>query len=97
MKINNFFLFLLNKVFVAARKQNTKRNKIGFILYACDTPPLNSNVKKKVLHFFSTLCFIASIKNNKQNKRENIVQYWFYETSIKILCAQLTNPHPQFC
>ena len=37
----------LNKVFVAARKHNTKRNTTGFILYACDSSPLNSRVKKK--------------------------------------------------
>ena len=40
------FSFVLNKVFVAARKHNTKRNKTGFILYACDSPPLNSRVEK---------------------------------------------------
>ena len=46
--------FLVCFVFVAARKHNTKRNKTGFILYACDTPPLNSRVKKRkhVLNFF---------------------------------------------
>ena len=42
-----FFSFVLNKVFIAARKHNTKRNKTGFILYACDAPPLNSRVKNK--------------------------------------------------
>ena len=42
---NKFFLFVLNKVFVAARKHKTKRNKTGFILYSCDSFPLNSRVK----------------------------------------------------
>ena len=32
------------------------------------------------------LGLIASIKNISQNIREIIVQCWFYETSIKILC-----------
>ena len=41
-----FFLlsFVLNKVFVAAGKHNTKINKTGFILYACVSPPLNNCV-----------------------------------------------------
>ena len=74
------FSFVLNKVFVAARKHNRQKN--CFILYASDWTPLNSRVKikKNVLNFFSTLCFIASIKNIKQNIRENVIQCWFYET-----------------
>ena len=70
MKIYNFFLFLLNKVFVAARKQNTKRNKIGFILYACDTPPLNSNVKKKSCISFLRYVLLRQSKTiNKVNEK----------------------------
>ena len=38
--------FVLNKVVAAARKQNTKRNKTGFIFCACDAPPLKSRVRK---------------------------------------------------
>ena len=34
-KGNIYFSFVLNKVFVVARKHNTKRNKTGYILYAC--------------------------------------------------------------
>ena len=37
--------FLLNNVFVAGNKLNTKRNKTSFIFYAPDFPPLNSRVK----------------------------------------------------
>ena len=37
----------LNIVFVAASKPKRKRNKTGFILYALDSPPLNSCVKNK--------------------------------------------------
>ena len=37
------------------------------------------------MNFFSTICLIAPIKNIKQNIEENIVQCWFYETSINIL------------
>ena len=40
------FSSVLNKDFIAAGKQYTKRVKTGFILYACDSPPLNSRVKK---------------------------------------------------
>ena len=81
-----FFSFLSNNVFVAANEHNTKKKKTGFILYSPDFPPLNSRVKyKQVFNLFSMLCLIASIKNIKQNIRENIVQCWFYETIIKIL------------
>ena len=48
MVINNY-IYRLNKVFVAARKHNTERNKTGFILYACDSHPLNSRVKNKTI------------------------------------------------
>ena len=41
------FSFLSNNVFVAVNKPNAERNKIGFILYAPDSPPLNSRVKNK--------------------------------------------------
>ena len=37
---------LWNNVSVAANKPNAKRNKTGFILYAQDSPPPNSRVKK---------------------------------------------------
>ena len=80
-----FRLFTL-KFFVAATKPNSKRNKTGFILYSPDYPPLNSRVKiKQVFNFFFMLGLIPSIKRFKQNRQENIVQCWFYETSIKIL------------
>jgi len=45
IKIMLILLFLLNIVFVAASKPKAKRNKAGFILYALDSPPLNSCVK----------------------------------------------------
>ena len=86
----------MNKDFVAARNHNMKRNKTGFILHACDSPPLNSHVKRQVLNFVSTLCFIASSKNNKQNIWENIVQCWVYETSIKFSRLIKKNPIPTF-
>ena len=40
--------------------------------------------RKKNSYIFTLLAHFASIKNNKQIIRENIVQGWFYETSIKI-------------
>ena len=56
------FTFLLNKVFVAASKPKAKRNKTGFILYASNSPPLNSRAKNKSsFNFFSTIGLIASI------------------------------------
>ena len=45
--------FLLNNFFVAASKK--KRNKTGFILYASDSPPLNSRpkkIKKNLIRYF---------------------------------------------
>ena len=63
------FSFVMNKVFVAATKHNIKRNK---------TSPKQLRKKiKQFLNFFSTLCFISSIKNIKQNKRENIYSVCF--------------------
>ena len=44
-KVYKIFLFLLNNFVVAASKLNTKRNKTGFILYAPDSPLLNSRVE----------------------------------------------------
>ena len=61
-----------NNVFVVANKPNTIRTKTGFILYASDSPPLNSRIKEQGLNFFSTLGLIASIKNILQNIRKNI-------------------------
>ena len=83
--ITSFSLLLYN-VFVAASKHKAKRNNTGFILYALKfSTPLNSRVKNKIsFNFFSTLGLIAPIKIIKQNLGENIVQCWFYETSIKI-------------
>ena len=92
-KGNTTFLFIisffLNKVFVAARKHNTKRNKTGFIVKACDTPPLNSHVKNKTIFefLFYGMFYCVNQKHFRQNIRENIVQCWFYVTSIKILHA----------
>ena len=37
---------------------------------------------------------LGSIKNIKQNIQENIVQCWFYETSIKILRLINKGPSP---
>ena len=83
---NDYFSFVLNKVFVAATKPSMKRNKNGFISYSPYYPSLNSREKvKQVLNFFSTLGLMPSIKNFKQNKRENIVQCWFYKISFGIL------------
>ena len=60
-----YFSFLLNKVFVAASKPKAKRNKTGFILYASNSPPLNSLTKKQVFNFLSTLGLMASKTLNK--------------------------------
>ena len=78
------FSFVLNKVFVDARKHNTKKKKkwLYFVHLQLTSP---KQTRKKVFILFFTLCFIASIKNIKQNTRENIVECWFYETCIKIL------------
>ena len=66
--------------------ENLQRNKTGFILYALNSPPLNSRVKNKTsFEFLFYYMFPSAIKNIKQNIGENIVQCWLYETSIKIL------------
>ena len=49
-----------------------------------------------VLNSFSKLGLITSIENIKQNIRENIVQCWFYETSINILRLSNKAPPPSF-
>ena len=69
-----------------------------YISYCPDYPPLNSRrIKiKQVLNFFSAIGLIAQIKDIKQNIGETIVQSWYYEISIKIWRALLTNPHPNF-
>ena len=42
------FLVFWNKVFGAASKPRAKSNKTGFILYASNSPPLNSRAKNKI-------------------------------------------------
>ena len=70
--------------FVAARKPTAERNKTYFTLYALNLPPLNSRVKNKT-GFEFLFYYRFDSANQKQNIEENIVQVWFYETSIKIL------------
>ena len=76
-------------IFVVAKKLTTLRNKTGFILYTLNSPPLKSRVKKSVKFLGS----IAPIKT-RQNIGENIVQCWFYETSIKFLRLISKTPPP---
>ena len=49
-----------------------------------DSPQKNSRKTKTSFEFLFYSRF-DSVKNIKQNIRENIVLCWFYETSIKIL------------
>ena len=42
------FSFLLNNVYVAANKPNTKGNKTGFILFSPNFPPINCRLKKEL-------------------------------------------------
>ena len=45
--IKELFLFLLNYVYVVANNNpNAHRNKTGFILYAPDSPPVYSCLRK---------------------------------------------------
>ena len=75
-------------------KYNTKRNKTGFL---CTLPTsLNSSVKRQVSNFFSILSLISSIKNIKQNIRENIVHCFFYETGINFFCLLSKTQPPLF-
>ena len=82
----NFSPFFRIKFLLPPEKHNTRRNKIGFILNACDYPPLNSRVKNKTsFEFLFYVVFYCVNQNIKQNIGENIKQCWFYETSITIL------------
>ena len=53
------------------------------------------NIVHKV-NCLAPLGLIESIKNIKQNIRENIVPCWFYETSMKILRLISKAPSPTF-
>ena len=95
---NNTFSFLLNSVFDATNKPNSKRiNLIKFqtkLVSFCtlhNNPPLSSRVTfffviiKTLIYFLiSLLGLITSIKTETKYTK-NIVQCWFYETSIKVL------------
>ena len=82
-----YFSFLLNKVFVAgASKPKAIRNKSGFILYASNSPQLNSRAKKKQKkYFFSTLGLIASIKNITQSIQKKYCTMLVLRNQHKIL------------
>ena len=73
--------------------ENITRKETKLVLF-CSlqlTSPKQPHIKIKQV-WISTLCFIASIKSFKPNIWENIIQCWFYETSIEILHTLLTNP-----
>ena len=79
------FSFVLIKVFVAATKPNSKRNKAGFISYSPDYPPLNNRVKiEQVLNFFSKFGLMPLIKNFKLNKREILYSVGFTKPALNI-------------
>ena len=80
--------------------ENITRKKNWFYFVArlrLNFPKKSRKKIKQVWNMFHTSCFIASIKNIKQNIRENIVQCWFYDPSIKILRACYLTPIPTFC
>ena len=81
-KGNIYFSFVLNKVLnnVAARKHNTKRNKTRFILYAYDSPPLNSREfwisflryvllcqSKTLIKIYEKIFTVLVLRNQHQN------------------------------
>ena len=74
--------FLLFFVYFFCCRQKTysvkKQNWYNYFVLSQLTSPKQSHKEKKI---FST---IGLIKNVKQNLWENIVQCWFYETSIEI-------------
>ena len=74
-----FFLFVWIKFLLPLENTTWKETKL--ILF-CTLSTHQTN-----FDFFFTLSFIASVKAIKQNIRENIVQHWLNETSIKILHA----------
>ena len=83
---NATFSFVLNKVIVDAKIHNTKRNKTGIILYACDSPPLNSRVKNETS--FEFLFYVVLL-------RQSVPLSKIYE---KILYSvSFTKPELKFC
>ena len=91
----SIFSFLLNKVLVAARKHTTKREKL--VLFMRLTFPKQSRKKiKQVLNFFSTLCFIASIKNNKNKYTREYCTVFVLRNKHYNFCALITNANPHF-
>ena len=64
----SLFSFLLCNVFVAASKPTAQRNKTGFILYALNSPPLDSRVKNKT-SFISLSCRFAGGNENITQKK----------------------------
>ena len=89
--------FLLSFVhFFYFRQQTYSVNKQnGINLYALNSPALNSSIKNKTsFELFFYYRFDGANKNIKQKKGENIVQCWFYETSIKIFRLISEDPPP---
>ena len=86
------------------KKLNQVSNKTGVILYAPQQPSAKESHKKWNKYWIKTLRFNFSFLakfyrvnlNIKQNVQENIVHFWFYETSTKIF-ALLKKPSSQFC
>ena len=86
------FTFVLNKVFAAARKLNTKRNKTGFILYACDSPPLDSRI------MFYVLGYVLLRQSKTLNKiyEKILCSVGFRKLALKFCAPNQQTPTPTF-
>ena len=72
-----------------------KENKWFYFVRSQLTSSKNSCKKRRNFKFlFYYIYLIAPIKNIKQNKGENILKCWFYETTIKILLLISKSPPP---
>ena len=83
---NLLFSFILNKVFVAVRKHNTKKNIFLFCTLATHLPTLNSRVKK-ALNSFLSYVLLRQLKTLNKIYEKIYCSVSFTKTSIKILHA----------
>ena len=79
-----FFRLFWIKSLLSPENLTRKEAKLDLFCKLATTLPKTVAYKNKTsFNFFSTLCFIASIKNIEQNKRENIYSFGFTKPALK--------------